>query len=339
VLLKNDGATLPFSTDAIKNVAVIGPNANLSEAIASYYGGSATCDSGKFWNMVDAVAQYASVTTMLGVPNVRSNDTSSVAAAAAAAAAADQVVMAVGQDGTIEHEGHARVSIALSDGQTTLIKAVAAAAKKPIVVVIMTGGAVDVTDLLANAKVGAVLHVGQPSVTVLGVGDLIFGKYVPAGRMLQTIYPASFADEVSIFDMGMRPGPSDYPRPDCTKPMAQCPNATNPGRTYRFYTGKAVLPFGFVVVAVPFLHCLTFMPASWSHGCSLWPVVRLAVLLAYWPSGCSVCLSICLHASPLGFLSRRPSRWSTVHLSVCLPAAPRPLTSPPPLPLARTGTG
>ena len=57
----------------------------------------------------------------------------------------------------------------------------------------------------------------------------------------------------------MRPGPSDYPRPDCLKPPAVCrlhpeqcgnrsecqENATNPGRTHRFFTGTPVVPFGF----------------------------------------------------------------------------------------------
>ena len=36
-----------------------------------------------------------------------------------------------------------------------------------------------------------------------------------------------------MFDFGMRPGPSAWPP------------GTNPGRTYRFYTGTPVLPFGF----------------------------------------------------------------------------------------------
>jgi len=31
--------------------------------------------------------------------------------------------------------------------------------------------------------------------------------------MIQMIYPQAFADEVSIFDMGMRPGPSNWPAP------------------------------------------------------------------------------------------------------------------------------
>lgn len=41
-------------------------------------------------------------------------------------------------------------------------------------------------------------------------------------------YPEKFADEVSIFDMGMRPNKT----------------SGNPGRTYRFYTGTPVYKFG-----------------------------------------------------------------------------------------------
>jgi hypothetical protein len=32
-----------------------------------------------------------------------------------------------------------------------------------------------------NPKVGAILHTGQPSVTTLGVGDVLFGAKPPAG--------------------------------------------------------------------------------------------------------------------------------------------------------------
>jgi hypothetical protein len=51
--------------------------------------------------------------------------------------------------------------------------------------------------------------------------------------MSQMTYPADFVNQVSMFDFGMRPGPSAWPP------------GTNPGRTYRFYTGVPVLPFGF----------------------------------------------------------------------------------------------
>ena len=62
-------------------------------------------------------------------------------------------------------------------------------AKKPVVVVTYTATPLDLTEVMANEKVGAILHVGQPSVTVVGVGELLFGKTSPAGRTVQTIYP------------------------------------------------------------------------------------------------------------------------------------------------------
>jgi beta-glucosidase-like glycosyl hydrolase len=82
-LVKNIGKTLPLDAKMLQKVAVIGPNGNLSEAIAHYYGGN-TCDN-MYYNMVDAVSDHIGVErTMcaLGVPDVHSNDTSSVASAA-----------------------------------------------------------------------------------------------------------------------------------------------------------------------------------------------------------------------------------------------------------------
>jgi len=96
-----------------------------------------------------------------------------------------------------------------------LIEQCAAAAKKPIVVVIMTATPLDISVLLANPKVGAILHTGQPSVTVLGIAELLYGLVSPAGRTIQTIYPSSYQDQVSIFDFYMRPGKSAFVRPDC----------------------------------------------------------------------------------------------------------------------------
>ena len=125
------------------------------------------------------------------------------------------------------------------------------------------------------------MHAGFPSVQREGVGDVLFGVEPPAARLVQTIYPKSFADQISIFDQNLRPGPSEWPRPDCTATAAEptvstggaalpctggaslpghagrklgersgaasrrLPNGTNPGRTHRFYTDTPVLPFGY----------------------------------------------------------------------------------------------
>jgi hypothetical protein len=61
----------------------------------------------------------------------------------------------------------------------------------------------------------------------LALATVVFGQYNPGGRLPFTIYPASYVDAVSMFDMQMRP------------------SSTNPGRTYKFYTGQAVFEFGY----------------------------------------------------------------------------------------------
>ena len=246
-LLKNEKGALPLP--AAGSVAVIGPNANLSRNDAGYYGPGNPCGQ-RYWNLVDAVAEHAqgAVTSALGVPSISSANTSGIAAAVALARAADRVVLALGTDLTWAMEGHdadAVTGLSLSPGQHALVANVTAAAKAPVVVVLLTATPLDVSSLLANPRVGAVLHVGQPAVAVLGAGRVLYGLKSPAGRMVQTVYKAALATQVSPFDMNMRPGPSTWPAPGCTKPFEQCVNGTNPGRTYRFYTGEAIVPFGF----------------------------------------------------------------------------------------------
>ena len=252
VLLKNlGGRSLPLALPGVGTVAVIGPLVNYSEATAGYYGPHHSCGHphSKYWTLVDAVAKYSrgSVTSTLGVPTAASNDSSAIPAAAAAARLADTVVMGVGSDLAWAAEGHDALSISLTDAQSELIRAVAEAATRPIIVVVLTATPLDISAVLANPKVGAVLHVGQPSVTMLGIAELIYGKRSPAGRTCQTFYKGSYQDQISIFDFNMRPGPSLFARPDCTIPDngTGCPRGTNPGRTHRFYVDTPVVPFGF----------------------------------------------------------------------------------------------
>jgi len=197
--------------------------------------------------MIDAVKQRSSASVVMaaGVPSVLSEDTSGIAAAVDLAKKADYVILAVGTDLTWAHEEHDASSIVFTNAQSQLISQVAAAAKKPVILVTYTATPLDISAELANDKIGAVMHVGQPSTTISGVGELLFGKTSPAGRTVQTIYAAEYANQVSIFDFNMRPGPSLFPRPDCPAPYKDCKMGTNPGRTHRFYTGKAVVPFGF----------------------------------------------------------------------------------------------
>ena len=259
-LVKNAGKALPLDKDKVKTVAVLGPSAKQPWSITSYYGPSSSCD-GKYWTMVDAVQQYVNDTSYLaGLDTTLSTNLSGIPAAAALAQKSDAVVLCVGTDLSSAHEEMDATNVSFPAGQWALVQAVAAASAKPITVVIMTAVPLDITKLLALTNVGAVLHAGQPSVQTLGIGDVIFGEKAPAGRLIQTVMPESYAAQVSIFDFNMRPGPSAYPRPDCSPAdinASSCTLGTNPGRTYRFYTGKPVLSFGFGLSYTTFDYALS----------------------------------------------------------------------------------
>ena len=237
VLAKNDGGALPLAAGSFASAVVIGPLINLRDTVRYY--GSYPCN-GSFVTPLLALQEHLPAATgVAGVANVTTLDTSGVAAAAAAAAAADLVLLAIGSDGSLETEGMDRSVIDFSPAQVALVANVTAAAKGPVVALVFSGGAMDVSILLANPKIVAVVICGQPSVAVEGTLDAVFGRtpdgraVAVAGRMSQTTYPASFIHEVDMYDFGMRPGPSAWPP------------GTNPGRTYRFYTGAPVLPFAF----------------------------------------------------------------------------------------------
>ena len=206
--------------------------------VTGYYGGRPCFNN--YTTPFDALKQHiATATSVKGVPSVGSSDQSGIPAAVAAAAAADLIFLSIGSNLDLEAEGHDRPSIAFSDAQLALISQVAAAAKGPVIALVQSGGAMDVTPILSNANISGLLILGQPSVQVVGVLDVVFGvtldgrAVAPAARMSQMTYPADYVNQVSMFDFGMRPGPSAWPP------------GTNPGRTYRFFTGTPVLPFGY----------------------------------------------------------------------------------------------
>lgn len=230
VLLKNDAGALPVARAAINSVAVIGPFGNSSRGTNGGINYAGIPCGGAAVTVAGAFAAAGVATTVALGCDVKCDSTAGFGAAAAAAAAADLAVVVVGLDETIEDEALDRTYLTLPGNQSALVVAACAAAKK-CVVVLMSGGAVDLGEALAAP--GAVWYAGflggsgAPALV-----DLIFGDAAPAGRLSQTFYAASFVDAVSMFEMGMRPGPSAFPP------------GTTPGRTNRFYTGSAVLPFG-----------------------------------------------------------------------------------------------
>jgi hypothetical protein len=102
--------------------------------------------------MIDAVRQYCTdVRAAKGVDDPKANATTQgVAAAAAMGAAADRVVLVVGTDLAWAREGHDAESLRFSTGTIALVTAVAAAAKRPVVAVVMTATPLDLSPLLEH---------------------------------------------------------------------------------------------------------------------------------------------------------------------------------------------
>ncbi|XP_011046123.1 PREDICTED: beta-xylosidase/alpha-L-arabinofuranosidase 1-like [Populus euphratica] len=224
VLLKNTAGSLPLSPTAIKNLAVIGPNANVTKTMIGNYEGT-PC---KYTTPLQGLAASVATTYLPGCSNVACS-TAQVEDAKKIAAAADATVLVMGADQSIEAESRDRVDILLPGQQQLLITAVANASTGPVILVIMSGGGMDVSFAKTNDKITSILWVGYPGEAGgPAIADIIFGSYNPSGRLPMTWYPQSYVDKVPMTNMNMRPDPSNG----------------YPGRTYRFYTGETVYSFG-----------------------------------------------------------------------------------------------
>ncbi len=226
VLLKNDQNTLPLAAPAPNSIALLGPSGNATTLLQGNYYGTAPF----LVSPLQGIEAYVPQTTFVSGCDVASSDTSRFAAACKLASQADQVVLVMGLDQSQESEGLDRVIISWPGVQQQFIAQMAKCAQRPVVLVILSGGPIDVSAEAANPLVGAIVWAGYPGQAGgQAIADVLFGAVSPAGRLDHTWYPAAFAQQVSLFDMGMRP------------------NATsgNPGRTYRFYSAEPVFPFGF----------------------------------------------------------------------------------------------
>jgi beta-glucosidase len=148
--------------------------------------------------------------------------------AVATASQADIVLLVLGLSQRLEGEemgiaidgfsGGDRTSLDLPKNQEELLKAMINTGK-PVVVILMNGG--PAASLQAEEKAAAVLLAGYPGVEGgSAVADVIFGDYNPAGRLPVTYYRS--VDQLPPFD--------EY-------------DMTN--RTYRYFTGEPLYPFGY----------------------------------------------------------------------------------------------
>eukprot|EP01063_Lacrimia_lanifica_P035184 TRINITY_DN6645_c1_g1_i1.p1 TRINITY_DN6645_c1_g1~~TRINITY_DN6645_c1_g1_i1.p1 ORF type:complete len:815 (+),score=291.53 TRINITY_DN6645_c1_g1_i1:307-2445(+) len=235
VLLKNDASqqrALPFAKG--QRVGVLGPLGNAAFSMIGNYYGQACPEGNASFGCIEtpaqAVRRYAADTVVVAGCGVKEMyDKSGFDAALAAVDEVDAAVLMFGDDITIEVEHHDRNATTLYGVQRELLAlllAKLASQGKPAVVVLMNGGAVSLgADAIAAAP--AILDAFFPGkFGALPIAETIFGENAHlGGKMPYTVYPAEYVDAIKMSNM-------EYDDP------------ATPGRTYRYYTGKAEFRFG-----------------------------------------------------------------------------------------------
>ncbi|CAL4990569.1 unnamed protein product [Urochloa decumbens] len=250
VLLKNEkrkkhgGDILPLRAAAHRTVAVVGPHAEATVAMVGNYAGKAC----RYTTSLQGVAGYVKQAVhAAGCADVACAGTQQpVAAAVDAARRADATVVVAGLDQKVEAEGLDRNSLLLPGRQAELISAVAKASKGPVILVLMSGGPIDIAFAQNDPRIAAILWVGYPGQAGgQAIADVIFGHHNPGGKLPMTWYPQDYLRKAPMTNMAMRANPaSGYP-----------------GRTYRFYTGPTIHPFGHGLSYTRFTHTLAHAPA------------------------------------------------------------------------------
>ena len=234
VLLKNDGL-LPLNPETVGTIGVIGPNANSRIALIGNYHGTASRYTTVLEGIQDAMAGKGRVLYSEGCHLYKDRlehlawEDDRISEAVIVAKRSDVVVLALGLDETLEGEegdtGNSNASgdkydLRLPESQRILLSKVLEVGK-PTVVLLMAGSSIDVS--LAEEKANAILLTWYPGAGGgKTVADILFGEVSPSGKLPVTFYHNSALEEMPEF--------TDYS-------MAN--------RTYRYYTGTPLYPFGY----------------------------------------------------------------------------------------------
>ena len=230
VLLKNQNNLLPLDKNKLKSIAVIGPNADETLVLTGNYMGTPSDPVSVLAGVRALVSPDTKVNYARGCDIL--NDVQDGLKDAIQAAKASQVaVVVVGLSQQLEgesgqQEGNPpgvtsmgdRITLGLPNVQEKLVQAIQETGK-PVIMVLINGSAVSVN--WANENIPAILEAWYPGQAGgTAVAEAIFGLTNPGGRLPVTFYQST--SDLPPFD--------DY-------------NMEN--RTYRYFTGQPLYPFGF----------------------------------------------------------------------------------------------
>ena len=231
VLLKNERGLLPLNRKRSKTIAVIGPNATYARSLLGNYNGTPLDPITPLAGLLRKVGDAVRVLYAQGCePFARKSEGCSInerdrfAEALAAAERADVVIACIGLNPDMEGEiGDASNADAAGDKrgvelpaiQRELIDALVATGT-PLVLVNISGSAVAIPEDKAGAVVQA-FYPGECGGTA--IADVLFGDFNPCGRLPLTFYRTT--DDLPPFE-----------------------NYAMTNRTYRFFKGTPLYPFG-----------------------------------------------------------------------------------------------
>ena len=176
VLLKNSNSLLPLPKDKTISLAIVGPNANTSQTLLGNYEGL-PCKNITIFQAIQSYlesAVYHQGCDAVNCTSVALNE------ALDAAKDADYVILVMGLDQTQEREKYDRMELMLPGKQESLVKSIALAAKKPILLVVLCGGPVDISFAKDDPKIGSILWAGYPGEAGgTAVAEIIFGDHNP----------------------------------------------------------------------------------------------------------------------------------------------------------------
>lgn len=234
VLLKND-EFLPLAKKELKNVAVIGPNANSRKVLEGNYQGTAERYTTVVEGIQDALGEETRVYFAEGCHlskdkvEVLAKADDRLSEALKVASISDVVVLCLGLDATIEGEdgdgGNAyaagdKADLNLPGRQQFLLEKILETGK-PVVLILGSGSALTFNGMENNPNLKAVLTMWYPgSQGGKAVADILFGKTSPSGKLPVTFYHSASA----------LPNFEDY---------------SMKGRTYRYMEEAALYPFGY----------------------------------------------------------------------------------------------
>jgi beta-glucosidase len=227
VMLRNDKNILPIKKEKLKKIAIVGPNADNEWVQLGNYNGFPTKITTLLGGIKEEVGSKVKIfcDTVIGYVG---ETPASFKDALKNVKDADLIIFAGGISPRLEGEemrvkvegfsGGDRTSIVLPKIQTDFLKALKTTGK-PIVFVMMTGSAISIE--WESENIPAILNAWYGGEAAgKAVADVIFGNYNPSGRLPVTFYKSD--SDLPDFE--------DYKMDN---------------RTYKYFKGKALYPFGY----------------------------------------------------------------------------------------------